>query len=444
MNALVRAVAAPFKLFNAVSAEIAKERRLSLTNGLAWSQFFGRQSSAGPVVTLENALQLSAAWACTKLNAQAVSSLPVQMFERRDGEDRVRVEDEISALIGADGSPNEDQTPLEYWEGKVAWLMTQGNAYSEKVYTGRSLTALQPIMSTHCRPVRKEDGTLVYRVMDRGKTEDLPRDKIFHIKGFGQSLRNPDEGLSPIAAGTNSLGAAMAAQDAAGKTFANGMRPTGFFLFEHTLKPEQREQAQKALVEPLTGAANAGGVGILEAGVQWQGVSLNPEDAQMLETRRFDVEEICRWFGVPPIIIGHAAQGQTMWGTGVESILIAWLTLGVDPICDRIESRIRKQLIRPTGNRRRYAEFNREALLQMDSAAKAAFLSQMVNNGLMDRNEGRAKLNLPKREGADKLTVQSAMVPLDALGGQEPGSQARAALMNWLGLNQENRDDEQA
>lgn len=229
-------------------------------------------------------------------------------------------------------------------------------------------------------------------------------------------------------------------------TFANGMRPTGFFLFDQTLKKEQREQAHKVLVEPLQGSSNAGGIGILEAGVKWQGVSLNPEDAQMLETRRFDVEEICRWFGVPPIIIGHAAQGQTMWGTGVEAILIAWLILGIDPICDRIEARIKKQLIRPTGNRRRYAEFNREALLQMDSGAKAAFLSQMVNNGLMKRNEGRAKLNLPKDNSpaADQLTVQSAMVPLDQLGKQQDGNQARAALMAWLGISQKGPDNEQA
>lgn len=442
MSMFVRAAAAPFKLFNAISEEIAKERRLRLTDGLGWSRFAGRESSSGKIVSLDNAMQLSTVWACIKLNAQAVSSLPLQMFEKRPDDDRVKVDDDIAAVIGSDGSPNEDQTPLEFWEGMVAWLMTTGNAYSEKVYSGRSLSALLPIMSTHCRPVRKTDGTLVYRVTDRGKSEDIPRDKVFHIKGFGQGLKNADEGLSPIAAGTNSLGAAMSAQDAAGRTFANGMRPTGFFLFDQVLKKEQREQANRALVAPLQGSENAGGVGILEAGVKWQSVSLNPEDAQMLETRRFDVEEMCRWFGVPPIIIGHAAQGQTMWGSGVESILIAWLTLGIDPICDRIESRIKKQLIRPTGNRRRYAEFNREALLQMDSAAKAAFLSQMVNNGLMDRNEGRAKLNLPKRDGADKLTVQSAMVTLDSLGQQPESNQARAALMNWLGLNQEKRDEQ--
>lgn len=444
MSLFVRAAAAPFRLWNAISAEVSKERRLNLKDSAAWAEFIGRESNSGKRVSMHSAMQLSAAWACIKLTAQAVSSLPGAMYEKRADDSRVEVDDDISDVIF--GSPNEDQTPLEYWEGVVAWLMTSGNAYSERITTGRRLSALQPIMSTHCTPVRNKNGDLVYRVVDRGKSEDLPRDKIFHVKGFGQGLKNGDEGLSPIAAGVHSLGAAMASQDAAAMTFANGMRPTGFFLFDQTLKKEQREQAHKVLVEPLQGSSNAGGIGILEAGVKWQGVSLNPEDAQMLETRRFDVEEICRWFGVPPIIIGHAAQGQTMWGTGVEAILIAWLILGIDPICDRIEARIKKQLIRPTGNRRRYAEFNREALLQMDSGAKAAFLSQMVNNGLMKRNEGRAKLNLPKDNSpaADQLTVQSAMVPLDQLGKQQDGNQARAALMAWLGISQKGPDNEQA
>lgn len=443
MNALVKAVAAPFKLFNAISNEIAKDRRLRLTDGAGWSQFFGRESNSGQVVTIESAMQLAAVWDCIRTTAQAVSSLPIAVYEKREGDSRERVDDdEVAAVISE--SPNEDQTPLEYWETITAWLMTTGNAYSEKVLTGRRLSALQPIMSTHCNPVRKADGTLVYRVIDRGKAEELPRDKVFHVKGFGQGLKNPDLGLSPIAAGVHSLGAAMASQQAAARTFANGMRPTGFFLFDQVLKPDQREQAKKVLVEPLKGSDNAGGVGILEAGVKWQGVSLNPEDAQMLETRRFDVEEICRWFGVPPIIVGHAAEGQTMWGTGVEAILIAWLTLGIDPICDRIEARIKKQLIRPTGRARRYAEFNREALLQMDSTAKANFLSQMVNNGLMARNEGRSKLNLPRSadQNADKLTVQSAMVPIDKLGASQDSAQARAALMAWLGIQQEKHDEQ--
>lgn len=233
----------------------------------------------------------------------------------------------------------------------------------------------------------------------------------------------------------------MAAQHAAAGTFSNGMRPTGYFLFDQILSPEQRKQAQEGLIDPLRGSNNAGGVGILEAGVKWQSVSLNPDDAQMLETRRFDVEEICRWFGVPPVLIGHAGDGQTMWGSGVEQILLAWLTLGVDPICDRIEARIKKQLIRPRSGPRRYAEFLREALLQMDSAAKSAFLSTAVQNGLMTRNEGRAKLNLPRVAGGDDLTAQTNLAPLDQLGAARPSNAVRAALQAVISSDEKGNEN---
>ncbi|WP_320176636.1 phage portal protein [Roseovarius pacificus] len=441
MAFVTRALAAPFKLYNAVRDEVAKERRLTLQDGAGWTRFSGRESNAGKTVTQFNAYQVAAVWACIKVTAQAVSSLPMSVYEvGRDGS-RSEVFDDLSDLLTE--SPNRDQTPLEFWEGITAWLLTNGNAYAEKMSIGSRLASLDPIPSSHCMPRRKADGELVYVVRDRGKNYELPRDKIFHVKGFGQAIHNADMGMSPIAAGTNSIGAAMAAQEAAAATFASGLRPTGFFLFDQQLSEQQRTQAEKSLVQPLSGSSKAGGVGILEAGVKWQSVSLNPEDAQMLLTRRFDIEELCRWFGTPPIVIGHAPDGQTMWGSGVEQILISWLTLGIDPICDRIEARVKKDLIRPSGNRRRYAEFNREALLQMDSKAKAQFLSQMVQNGLMDRNEGRDKLNLPRREGADALTVQTNLSPLDQLGSEAGGNQARQAMLSWLGLDRKEESDDE-
>lgn len=415
MSAFVRALAAPFKLYQSVTDEIAKERRMRLTDGTAWSRFSGRESNAGKYVSDQSAMQVAAVWACIKITAQAVSSLPIALYEKDSQGSRARIDDDEIAEVIAE-SPNRDQTPLEFWESQVAWLLTRGNAYSEKVYLGRRLSSLHTLPASDTMPFRKPDGTLVFRFTDRGKTEELPRDKVLHLKGFGQGIGGGDLGLSPVSVGANTIGAAMAAQEASASTFATGMRPTGFFLFDQQLSAEQRSQARKALIDPMTGSGKAGGVGILEAGVKWQSVSLNPEDAQMLETRRFDIEEVCRWFGVPPVVIGHSADGQTMWGSGVEQILISWLTLGIDPICDRIEARIKKDLIRPTGNRRRYAEFNREALLQMDSTAKANFLSLMVQNGLMDRNEGRTKLNLPNRDGADQLTAQVNLAPLNRLG----------------------------
>lgn len=442
MGFLVKAIAAPFKLYQSIADEVAKERRLSLSDGLGWARLLGRESYSGKIVTMDSAMQLATVWACIRVTAQAVSCLPLQMFEKRDDDDHVRVDGGSVGEVLTD-SPNQDQTPLEFWESMVAWLATQGNAYAERVTIGDRLTALQPLAASHTIPVRKPDGTLVYRYTDRGKSEDLPRDKVFHLKGFGQGLKNADLGLSPIAYGTNSLGSAMAADEASGKVFGNGMQASGVLSSDQVLKKDQRNQLQ-GIMSAYAGSSKAGKLMILEAGLKYQQLSLKPDDAQMLETRRFSVEEVCRWWGTPPIIIGHAGEGQTMWGSGVEQILLSWLTLGIDPICDRIEARIKKQLIRPTGNRRLYAEFNREALLQMDSAAKANFLSSMVQNGLMDRNEGRRKLNLPNRDGADQLTAQTNLAPLDRLGAAQDGNSARAALRAWLGLETEGKRDERS
>jgi len=123
---------------------------------------------------------------------------------------------------------------------------------------------------------------------------------------------------------------------------------------------------------------------------------------------------------------------------------LTWLTLGIDPLCDRIEARVKKQLIRPTGNRRRYFEFNREALLQMDSKSKAAFLSTMTQNGLMTRNDGRAKLNLPRKDGGDELTAQTNLAPLHQLGTANDNNAARAAMRAWLGIQAEQSQERQS
>ena len=415
---------------NTVPAEVAKERRLSASDGAGMVAAFGAGSHAGKAVTLTTAMQLATVWACIRLTAQAVSALPLAVYERRGDDDRVKVslEDDVAEVIC--DSPNADQTPDEFWEGQVAWMMADGNAYSERVTYGSHLSSLQPIPSTHCQPFRTIDGDLKYRVNDRGKTEVLPREKVFHLKGFGFG---GDVGLSPIRFGVQTLGSAIARDEAMAKVYAAGMQASGVLSTDKTLKGNQRDDLQEVM-ERYVGSTNAGKLMILEAGMKYERLTLSPVDVQMLEQHRFGVEEICRWFGVPPIIVGHAAQGQTMWGSGVEQILIAWLTMGINPLCGRIEERIKKQLIRPAGHRNRYAEFNREALLQMDSTAKAAFLSSMTQNGLMTRNEGRAKLNLPRIEGGDQLTVQSNLVPLDQLGSGGNEASARNALRDWLGI----------
>ncbi|MFB7879765.1 phage portal protein [Brevundimonas diminuta] len=404
--------------------EVAKQQRLRLSDGSALGWILGRESSAGKKVNLQTTLQLATAWACIRLTATAVASLPAAVYEKGSDGNRVSRDDhELAELLLS--SPNASQTPLEFWETKVGGLVARGNSYSERVFSGSRLTALEPVSA---RPVRI-DGELKFKVHDRGKEETLPADKIWHLKGFNFG---GDEGLSPIALGVHSLGSAMAADETAARIFANGLQQPLFINSgQAKLTPEQRNDL-RSMFKKFVGSDNAGKVMVLEQGMSPIPFTLNPEDAQMLDSRRFNVEEMCRWYGMPPIIIGHAADGQTMWGTGVEQILIAWLTLGINPLCRRIEARVTKDLV-PVGQKRRIQfEFNREGLLQADSQAKAEYLSKMVQNALMTRNEARAKLNLPKVPGGDTLTAQTNLAPLDQLG--QGGGDVSAQMRFLLGI----------
>lgn len=386
-------------------------RKIGLTDSKFWAAFSGRESYSGKFVTADAALQLATVWACVRLTAQAVSMLPLQLFERTSGGRMPAASHPIADIIA--DSPNDEMTGLEFWEAVTAWLCVNGNSYAEKSFIGDRLVSLNLIPADQMQVTRNTDGDLVFRFNDRGLPEQLPADKIFHVKGFGFG---GDLGLSPIRFGVQTFGSAIATDETAGKIFDGGMMPAGVLTADQAIDDVQRESLTK-IMQAYAGSKNAGKMMVLEAGLKYQQLSLDPETTQMLETRRFHVEEICRWFGTPPIIVGHAAQGQTMWGTGVEALLIQWLTTGLNPYLSRIERRIRKQLLTPEERSRFYAEFNREGLLQADSAAKASFLSTMVQNGLMGRIEARSKLNLPAiPPNGDRLTVQTNLTFLDQLG----------------------------
>lgn len=426
-----KAAAGAYRVYASVGDEIAKQRRLRLEDGPLWGRIFGNQGAAGKTVTVDTAMSLAAFWACVRVTAQAVSTLPLAFFEKQADGSPIAVDHNLAGILS--GSPNLDQTSLEYWESVVAWLVVSGNACSEISTVGKSVSALHILPNAY--PERdRETNVLRYKYSDRGKTYTLPREKVFHVKGFGWG---GDSGLSAIRFGVQTFSTALAAFETSGKLFSNGMHSSGILSSDQVLKDTQRTQLQ-GIMSTYAGSDKAGKLMIMEAGLKYESLQLSPVDAELLMQQRFSIEEICRWVGTPPIIIGHAPEGQTMFGSGVEQTFLAWLALGINPICERIERRITKQLIAPGEQKRIYAEFNREAFLQMDSAAKATFLSSVTQNGLMDRNEGRKKLNLPARPGGDKLTAQSNLVPLEMLGQQQGGAnQARASMLAWLGINSE-------
>jgi HK97 family phage portal protein len=384
-----------------------------------WGRLFGwGETAAGKAVTPETALQVSAFWACVKLLAETIATLPIGFFERSANGGRSAANDHPLAYL-LRVSPDGEHTAVEFWEGAVIAMCLHGDAFAEKVRNGQGrLIALQPLRSDLMTVRRDADGAIEYAYADPDGRRVLGETEVFHLRAFGGSgLR----GLAPLMYARQTLSSAIAADEAAGKLFANGVRPSGVLEVAQTLKKEQRKDLRDNVVEPLAGSQNAGGVFVLEAGMKFTPISLSPADSQLLETRRWHVEEIARWFGMPPILIGHASQGQTMWGTGVEQIALSWLGLGLRAQLKRIEAAILLRLIEPADRGLFYAEFNIDGLLRADSAARAALYSSLAQNGIMDRDEIREKENLNRRGGgASKLTVQSNLLPIDDLGKTAP------------------------
>lgn len=387
-------------------------------------------NTAGQVVNQRTVLGIPTAWACIRTKSQVVGSMGMQVFSKSaDGGRKEEPNHWLSELVHDE--PNADQTASEFWAGQIACIDLWGNAYAEKMQIGSRVAALTPLRPDRMHVVRNRDGSKTYLYLDRGQVERLPADKVFHLRGL---TLGGDEGLSPVQFGRQSMGTAIASSKTAGATFANGLHISGFMeTGAHTLKQQQRQDLIE-IFSDFTGKSMAGKILPLEKDFKFVPLTMNPADAQLLESRRWDVEELCRWYDMYPILIGHSAEGQTMWGSGIEQILLGWQTLRLNPLLRNIEQAVRKQLL-PAGERKRvYPEINREALMAADSAARAALYSQLAQNGVMTRGEIRRRENLPPMPGDDVLTVQSNLIALDQLGKQPSAEQqARAALLHWLG-----------
>ncbi len=411
-----------------MSSWLSKSIRLS--DGGFWSAFLGAQSSSGKAVTVDKAMRLSAVWACVRIISTSVAGLPLSIYRRLPDGGRETARD-FPLYDVVHNSPNEDMAAFHFWQAVVASMLLWGNAYCEIHRSGGRVIALDFLMPSRVTPEPDDDGRLRYFFQPRkGARREIAQADMLHIPAFTLDGRM---GLSAIRYGADVFGSAMSADDAANTTFKNGMMPTVAFSVDKTLNPTQRAEFRD-YVKTISGALNAGKSPVLEQGVKPEMIGINPADAQLLESRGHSIEEICRWFGVPPWMVMKTDKGSN-WGTGLEQQQIAFLTYCIMTYTAPIEQCVNKRCLTAVDRMKHYAEFSLEAFLRADSAGRAAYLSTMGQNGYMTRNEGRHKENLPSMPGGDILTVQSNLVPLDQLGKQNDSQAARAALMNWLQSN---------
>lgn len=386
--------------FAAALLTLVKGTPLSIRDPEHWRNR-DTESPTGEAVTASSVLALSSVWACINLIAGTIASLPLMLYRTDSKGARTLATDHPLYRVLHD-SPNSLQTALDFWEFMCASLELWGNAYARKVRSGDRIIGLMPIMPDLPVVTSIGNGRLLYRWTEEGKSYELTSDDVLHIRGFGG---NPLGGLSTLAFGARAFGLATAIDKAAGATFRNGLRPSGILKFEKFLTTEQREIIETKLAEKFMGAMNSGRPLVLEGGTDWAQLGINPEDAQMLQSRGFSVEEICRFFGVPPFMIGHTEK-TTSWGTGLEQQTLGFQKFTLRRRLKRIEQSIDKQLLTPQDRAAGIvAEFSLEGLLRGDSKARAEFYTAALGDtqrpGWMLRNEVRRLDNLEPVPGWD-------------------------------------------
>lgn len=386
------------------------------------------------------ALQLSVVWSCVRLIAETIATLPLITYERKvvNGREIRVVARQHPLYYLLHDSPNADMTAVEFWEAVVSQICLWGNAYCLKTYNGAGrIAALDPLNPALMSVRRTLDGAVTYIYADPRGRKEYSEDEIWHIKGFGTDGLM---GISPITAGWRSMCGASAAESASASTFQNNMRTQAVVSVKEILTLEQRAQMKTKVMGAVFGSAQTGQMQLLEGGATFQQLSMNPADAQMLETRSFSVEDLCRWFGMPPSMIGHGTAVSN-WGTGREQINLNLIQYVLRAYMVRIEQGIKKSLMKPAERERFFSEYSVEGLLRGDSVTRFQVYAAATQNGLKTRNECRALENDPPLDGGDELTVQSNLIPLGLLGKLTNTAQAaKSAVLSWLGIKE---DDDQ-
>lgn len=376
--------------------------------GVQYSYPTYTEEAASPV-TFDSAMQLSAVWACVKLLSETVASLPLNIYRKTADGRRIDERHALSVLFA--GKVNKWQNKIEFFETVMLNLMTQGNAYCVIERQGGRISGLVPMPSQQVDPMLLSDGSLVYNYTNDNGVSVLADENIWHVKLMG----NGTIGMSPLAYQRNTLGIAQAAEKAVSNVYRNGAKPSGVLKLDRLLTKQQRDEVRTAFANLTTGDNNR--LMVLEKGTDFQAISLSPQDIELLQSRKFQISEICRWYGVPSVMVNDN-NGSTTWGSGIEQIMQGFYKLTLRPILEKIEASIRISLMDANERLRYEVEFDFDALLRADARSRFEAYRVGISSGLMTPNEARAQEHLMPMEGGDRLLIQGAMMPIEMLGQQ--------------------------
>lgn len=361
---------------------------LSEMIGLTYDTYTGRR------VSPQLAMQLTAVFSCVRVLAESVGMLPCSLYEQLDRGNRRAVRERLNKLLST--KPNNYMTPQEFWELLIACLCLRGNFYAYKVKALGEVVELLPLEPSSVTPELNSKWEPEYQVtFPDGKRDTLTQDDIWHVRIF---TLDGLTGLSPIAYAKQAVGLGLATEEHGSRLFGNGAVTSGVLQTDQYLKDDAYERLKTDFENRHQGLANAHKPMILEMGLKWQQISMTSEDAQFLETRKFQLEEICRIFRVPLHMIQNTDRATF---NNIENLGIGFINYSLVPYLTRIEQRINVGLVKPSKQGVFYAKFNTGALLRGDMKSRFDAYATGINWGIYSPNECRELEELNPRDGGD-------------------------------------------
>lgn len=380
--------------------------------------FYMGGSSAGKMVTERTAMQMTAVYSCVRILSEAVAGLPLHLYEYVDqGGKEKAINHPLYHLLHDE--PNPEMSSFVFRETLMTHLLLWGNAYAQIIRNGKGeVIALYPLMPNKMTVDRDENGKLFYSyqrsndeaLKDVGRVVLSPSD-VLHIPGLGFDGL---VGYSPIAMAKNAIGLAIATEEYGSKFFANGAAPSG--VLEHPGTIKDPTKVRDAWQSQFGGSLNSGKVAVLEEGMKYTPISIAPEQAQFLETRKFQINEIARIFRVPPHMLADLEKSSF---SNIEQQSLEFVKYTLDPWVIRWEQSIMRTLLNPDEKKQYFVKFNVEGLLRGDYASRMSGYATARQNGWMSANDIRELENLdriPADMGGDLYLINGNMLPLERAG----------------------------
>lgn len=380
-------------------------------NGIQFGEPFTKVYDSNKDYGTDGALQVSAVWAAVELLTDNIASLPLFVYKRQtgaEGHKELARGTPLWALLH--DSPNRRHTPMEFWQYMALNFVLRGNAYARLVRNDAGeVIEMWPLSADQVEVEVLVDRSVVYKYNYEGQVAVYDERSILHWRDKGNGVI----GMSRLDYMRSTVGLAIAAQNHSANTFRKSGKRPGVFMMDKLLSAEQRSAIRANYAGLVEG--NQDELLVLEAGAKFEPLSMSPVDLQLMETRRFTVEDIARWFGINSVMINDTAK-TTTWGTGIQQLIEGFYKFRLRPMLELLEQAIERRVL-TAGQRTTYTvEFSLDAILRGSLLDRLEAGSKATQNGLMTRNEWRQLENLPPMVGGDMLTVQSNMTPLENLG----------------------------